>query len=405
MKEIRLKSQEELGRSGLIMHRADFYIFGYRRLTVDKNCLPKATTLLLKNQIMASIDGVIITIRERDFSKIRGIFNGRIDFSYSEPLGMLGGWRRMKHKGTFCLSLIFSLLLLLLSTQLIWDIRVVENEMIADSEVVYRLSECGFSIGDLWAKADLSSIENSFLSTYDDVGWININRRGNVAYVSLIEKLPDVDTGDEGFSYSNIVSSRDSVIEEITVKSGSSAVKVGDAVKKGDLLILGASSEASGGYFCRAEGQIIGRISDSLTVKVDRFYEKKQIISKRICAIKINIFKISINIFEMYGNLTNNYDIIEDEKEYSLPGGKKLPFSISLTYQPIYKIQQLEYTDEEIVSVASDRLNVEIALMLSQADLIKISTHGEFTDDGYVMSSDVVYLAEIGSEKSFEITE
>jgi hypothetical protein len=226
-----------------------------------------------------------------------------------------------------------------------------------------------------------------------------------VAYVSLIEKEPQSEIESTLVSSSNIVAKRDSVIEEITVKKGNSAVKTGDTVTKGDLLILGALAGAKEGEFCRAEGQVIGRVSDTICVEVDRSYVKKQLVAKRLCKIQINIFKISINIFEMYGNLTNRYGIIENEKEYSLPGDKKLPFSISLTYIPLYEEKTLEYTDEELVAIASDRLKVETALILSSGDLIKISTRGEFTEGGYIMSSDIVYLAEIGSEKTFEITE
>jgi hypothetical protein len=264
---------------------------------------------------------------------------------------------------------------------------------------------CGFSIGDIWNKKDLSEVENEFLRRYDDVSWININRRGVVAYVSLMEKETDDGISNGDILYSNIVATHDCVVEEITVKSGTAVVKVGDSVKKGDLLILGANPEGVGGEFCRADGRVVGRVSEKISVNVAREYEKISISSKKIQSINVNIFKISINIFKTYGNLTNGCDIIEDEKEYVLPNGALLPFSVTFAYLPTYETESRLYSDEEIMTVARDRLSLETALLLSTADLIRICSDGAFSDSGYSMWSEIVYLAEIGCENSFDITD
>ena len=83
---------------------------------------------------------------------------------------------------------IASILTLLLSQCLVWDIRPSGNENIANSDIKARLESCGFSVGDLWQEKTLSEVETEFLKRYDDISWININRRGTVAYVTLIEK-------------------------------------------------------------------------------------------------------------------------------------------------------------------------------------------------------------------------
>ena len=383
------------------MVRADFLIFGYRQIKIDRANLPFVASILLQNGIRVSVigDGYILA-REKDILKIRKILSGRIDFSVSEAKGIYGIWKKSQHKVTTVICIIISMLVLLLSQSLVWDIRPSGNENIASYDIKSRLESCGFSVGDLWHKKSLSKVENEFLKLYDDVSWININRRGTVAYVSVIEKEKE-NFDISNILYSNIVAAYDCVIDEVTVKSGTAMVKPGDSVKKGDLLILGANAK---GDFCRAEGQVIGRVSDILTVNVDRVYEKRYIASNKIHEVNINIFKISINIFKIYGNLTNECDIIEDVKEYSLQNGASLPFSITLRYLPSYECEARSYSDEELVSLAKDRISLETALMLAESDLVKISTDGEFTDDGYRMWSNIVYLTDVGRENSFEIT-
>lgn len=386
----------------MVMVRADFLIFGYREIKIGKEDISLSASLLLQNGVHASVtDTGLICVKEKDIVKIQNILSGRTDFSVSESKGLYGVWKRCQHKLGTVICLVISIIILLLSQSLVWDIRPSGNENIASSDIKIRLEECGFSIGDLWRKKSLSEVETEFLKRYDDISWININRRGTVAYVSLIEKEIDNQVSDSNILYSNIVAVYDCVIDEVTVKSGTAMVKPGDSVKRGDLLILGANAN---GDFCRAEGQIIGRVSDNLTVDVKRRYEKGWISSKKIQEVNINIFKISINIFKTYGNLTNEYDIIDDVKEYSLPNGASLPFSITLRYLPSYSFESGLYSDEELVALAKDRLSLDTALMLTKSDLVRMSSDGEFTEEGYRMWSDIVYLTDVGRENSFQIT-
>ena len=387
----------------MVTARADFLIFGYREIVIDKSDIPVTASILLQKGIRVSIlnDGYVLA-KEKDISKIQKILSGRIKFSISEPKGLYGAWKRIQHKVATVICAIASILTLLLSQCLVWDIRPSGNENIANSDIKARLESCGFSVGDLWREKSLSEVETELLKRYNDISWVNINRRGTVAYVSIIEKEIESPESNSNILYSNIVAAYDCVIDEVTVKSGTAMVKAGESVKRGDLLILGANAN---GDFCRAEGMVIGRVSDNLTVDVKKEYENRRISSKKLHEATLNIFKISINIFKTYGNLTNECDIIDDVKEYSLPNGASLPFSITLRYLPSYTCDGGSYSDREMIALAKDRLNLEMALLLTGSDLVRISSDGEFTDDGYRMWSDIVYLTDVGRENSFEITD
>ena len=123
------------------------------------------------------------------------------------------------------------------------------------------------------------------------VAWLNINRRGTVAYVTVLEKEVHGQEVKEG--YSNVVAACDAVIEEISVVRGVACVKVGDSVKKGDLLISGVLPEEQGGGFCYAEGEIFGRVSESISVSVDEYKIKKTEKNSEIAHLDIKIFGFS----------------------------------------------------------------------------------------------------------------
>lgn len=384
------------------MVRIDCLIFGYRKIKIDASDLSKMTSFLLHNRISSTIsnEGEII-IRERDFKKIQEIISGRIDFVVSEPLGLSAKWTEFNHKKTLLVSLAISVLIIFISSDLIWDIRVEGNELIPDSEIVYELSREGFEIGRFWRNIDTSKVEYSLLSNNDKISWVNINRRGTVAYVSVRERGNDEPNGTVDNAYSNIVANEDAIIEEITVKSGTALVKPGDAVKKGDVLIAGVSSAESGG-FCKAEGVIVGRVSDVIEVNLMRNQTFRVERGRRIYSITLNFFNFSLNIFKLYRNLTNECDIIDYEKSYSLFGKCKLPFSVNVKYIKEYRIDDTEYSDSDIVKIASGRLDSLVASRMIGCDLIKIKTKGDFTPEGYYICSDVTFLCPIGVNKEFE---
>ena len=270
--------------------RIDCLIFGYRNVTVNESDIDKTLGLILKHGIPATFspEGDFY-IRERDISKLEVILKGKVDFEMSCPLGLYGRILGIKNKIAVLMALCFVILLCIFSENIVWDVRISGNENVSDSEIVLELEKCGLSVGDMWRSIDRSHIENKFLSDFERVSWININRRGSVAYVDVIEKKVTENSSPLN-KYTNIVATEDSIIEEITVKSGVAVVKVGDVVKKGDLLISGVLPLEMGGGFCAASGIVKGRVSDRVEVVIERDIETKLIKRERLSKIELNFF-------------------------------------------------------------------------------------------------------------------
>ena len=372
------------------MARIDLFIFGYRRYKTDKSVIAEISSEMLRRGISAVMkdDGSFLA-RERDRSEILIILK-KYEFEESRPLGLFGAIKRFPHKIALTLGIIISAITVLYSSSLVWDIRVEGNEGLTDVQVISELEKCGFSIGESWASLNCGEVELRVLAQSEDIGWISINRRGTVAYVTVIEKeknkLPE--KPDEA-KYGNIVADRDCVIEEITVKRGQAMVKEGETVKKGDILILGALPAEAGGGLCRAEGTVIGRSTEVISIEVGREYERKRE-SDVICeSVTLNIFGRKINIYKNYGNLPDVCVIIEEISTVSLLGRYKLPITLERCNLKVYETEHLLYSDEELVCVAVARLRAKTAERLEHADLLKIRTDGHYTENGYIATNSI----------------
>ncbi len=386
------------------MVRVSFWFFGYRIIRVEGEGKEKITPLLFNKKIQfvsPSPDEYIVS--EKQIAKLRTLLKDKYSYSESECLGLGGAVRRIKNKRGLAVGIFLSLILCLFLSNTVWDIKVEGNGSLTDSEIAAKLSELGLNIGDFWPLINRTEIENKFLIETEEISWININRRGTVAYVVVAEKdkISDGDEKGEKSGYANIVASVGCVIEEITVKRGQAEVSPGDVVKAGDILISGVLPDEAGGGFCYAEGTVVGRLSDRTEVFVLREYERTVKKELNPISLDLKIFNLNINIFKKYRNYSDGCDIIEDVKVFSLKNDKSLPISLTTKYILDCTNEKAFYTDEELVRLASRAMSAKNALRLNSSDLLKITTNGEFTDSGYKMYSDLVFLSDVGEAVEF----
>ena len=386
------------------MIKLDQYVFGYRTVKVSSDDRCKAIGILLRSGIPSNVssDGNIL-ISERYNSSLTELFSEKIEFSVSECKGVRGALLRIKYKWTVLIAILFSLFLSAVCSSVVWDIRVEGNTGLPEALVISKLEESGIGIGSVWKNCSLSDAETALLVSEPRISWVNINRRGTVCYVTLIENENNgEESEEETVGFANIVASRDCVIEEITVKRGVAAVAVGDSVKKGDLLISGVISTEEGSKFCRAEGVIMGRCSENIVARCDRVYTKTERIGEKKVSLSVKIFNFQTNIFKLYRNIDNECDIIEDVKTYSLFGKCKIPLEVYRESIPVYRETDETYSDSDLVNATSRLLEKRLADRLLVSDLLRIRTSGEFTEDGYTMRSDIVYLTDVGEESPFD---
>lgn len=383
------------------MVRLSFLILGYRRLSVsEENVAPLCAELMRNGISLQQISENEVLFSEANLGTVCSLCDEKYEILLSGPLGFFGCLKRMKYKRGGIIGLVLAIALTLFLQNLVWDVRIDGEDRLSDDEVKEMLSHCGLEVGSRWNSLDRSVIEADVLSEYPSIAWININRRGTVAYVEVIEREKgSVHNGEQKRGYANLVASEGCVIEEITVTRGVAQVKAGDVVKKGDILISGISAD---GGFCYAEGEVIGRVDRRIEVKIPRSYEKE--VSRDRFAIKtdIKIFNFPINIFKKYGNSHSGCDIIEDKKVFSL-FDVNLPISFNTSYAISRVTEKADYSDEELAKLARHALNEKTLEVLGETDLLRIRTNGEFDDEGYFMYSDVVMLTSVGEALEFNL--
>lgn len=379
------------------MVRLDYYLFGYRRIVAESGLEARLASLFIREHISATAEGESFLIRESDFNRFRKAAGGRVRYSASETLGLFGRIKELRnHIPAMICAVVMIALNIWLST-LVWDIRIEYDGDLREDELITALGEAGLSVGAGWGSLRTSEIEARLLLYNPKLAFAAINREGTVASVTLRDKDGGELKDEIPPEASNIVAEFDGVIEEITVLSGVAAVAPGDVVRKGDILISGILEGEGGSSVARARGRVIARRAYTVVSDMPR---SEQVIvgnDEHLREISIEILGFKLNIFKNYGNLTDEYDIIEAEEVFTFLG-VRLPVSYIREVSLVPRYADMSYTDIELPMLCRERLERALSDNLSGKDLIKLSTHGEFTDRGYKITAEIVCAEDIGRE-------
>ncbi|BBB92789.1 MAG TPA: sporulation protein YqfD [Methylomusa anaerophila] len=182
-------------------------------------------------------DDLIAWISLDDFFAIRPLVRKsqtRVQVASSWGLPFL--IKRIKQRKMMVVGgLIFILLLHVLSSY-IWFIDITGLKYLSNDRIRESISKNGLKPGAMKEKIDIKQIERDILLNIPEVAWVGINFTGTRAVVEIVEKtLPK----QENKAPAHIIAAKDGVITDIIVLAGQPAVKKGDTIKKGDLLIKG----------------------------------------------------------------------------------------------------------------------------------------------------------------------
>jgi len=261
------------------------------------------------------------------------------------------------------------------------DIRKEKNTDIPLDVLQSELCDAGFIVGAKWKESDLSAIENQVLSQSDTIGWINIYKRGVIAYVSARPKvLPN--SQKDFSSYSNLISDYDGVVEEITVKKGTAVVSVGDTVQKGDLLISGIQNVGSVTVFCEAAGEVRIRTNEEISLFVP--FESDVCSLQRLGLVGVNlcVFGREVNIFKNYGKKTPECVIINKIKQPVVHKNVRLPITLYLSFAYENTMTTDTLSQDEAEKIAKSRFFTELRQRLKDADLYRSHYETVLTEDG-----------------------
>ena len=300
---------------------------------------------------------------------------------------------RHKRRWWFLLGMtVFAGMIYILSL-FVWQIDIDGNRKYTDALILQALAQMDVKTGCRKSEIDLPEIEEELRIMYNEITWVSASiagtklqielregdlkisgssgggQTGNVKRVENRENNPKTQNGESETDLpANLVADEDAIITNLVVRRGTVAVRYGDEVKKGDVLIEGKvyiyneDETLKKVDYLTAEGDVFGKYQELYEKHYQRKHEVRSYKGKNYRELGVAIvgksFRLPVweNILKKQLEGITLSEVWSWKKQFRLTPTFYLPFALEYTEYVPYENVVEEYTDEVIKKMAEEEL-------------------------------------------------
>lgn len=312
--------------------------------------------------------------------------------------GSLALWHRLRPRVGLLVGAGLALVGMIFSSLVVWDITVTGNTRVPTDEILAALDEEGVRLGAFSPALDAEKIERTLVLRLRDLSWVSLNLRGTVAAVEVRERQENPLTADLA-APSNLVAVCDGQIETLEITGGAAAVRRGQIVKAGTLLVSGVIDSSAVGYrLVRARGEVYARVSCAYDAEIPFSYEEKIYTGDVSTQKSIIFFAKRVNLFKKANISPDNCDKIEKERRLYLFGKIKLPITVVETTLLPYEMCPRTRTVAEAKRKAVETLVSRIGEELADATILARTTTFTEAESAVRLHAEIECIRNIAAE-------
>ena len=273
------------------------------------------------------------------------------------PRGTAKTLQMLKDRTPLIIFLLSALFALSCAMRCIWRIEIVGAGPYI-GEVRAFLQEESIFPGTVSDRISLKDLSARLTQRLPRVAWVRASFEGLTLKIAVTQGVPMPEIETQGGNGS-VIAARDGVIESIAVYAGTAAVKPGDTVKAGDILIHGYERTSNEALIpVRARGKItaLTYLTESASVSAKACETLRTGNRQTVTILHFPFFSCTVTDTPDY--LTNEY-----ESQFLPLGGAWIPVKIERrTVHEVYFSQQSP--DENTLRAQAARLSMQKLLLL-----------------------------------------
>lgn len=271
--------------------------------------------------------------------------------------GLLRDLKKLRGRPVLLLGLPAALAAGFVFQSFVWSVEVQGNERVHPQTVVRALQELGVGVGTWAPSIDCKGIKNPLLNLVPELSWAAVNRSGGKLTVLVSERSrPEQER--PIYSAGNIVAAQDGVLTEVSVLEGMRLCKVGDTVRKGQVLVSGFEDYGLCLKGVCAQAEIYGQTWHSMLVVTPLKEEEKRYTGREWTQRTLIVGRKRINLSGNSRISVDNCDKMITEKKLSLPG---YDFPVTLetaTYREYETVLRSVWEPETLLEQAFRRMTL-----------------------------------------------
>lgn len=315
--------------------------------------------------------------------------------------GMPFVMRRFRRRYGMMAGAALAVLILAAMPQFAWNISVNGNSRVDSQRILTALESIGVRVGCPLSAIDCDNMRQELILAVPELSWAAINIEGTFVEVDVREALDPGEVHDT--DYCNVAARCDGLVVSIQVWGGEAVVKAGDAVCKGDTLVMG-TREYSNGYteFSHASASVIAETERQLTVEVPMRKTERLRTGKTQKKRVLRLFWLDVPLY--LGS--TQYDC--DREACYIPlkiGGVELPIGMSEAVMYETKTVPLAYSAAEAEQLARQHLEADEKKQLSGAEILKRDIKISLSNDTVKLTADYICREDIAESVKLQLDE
>jgi len=225
----------------------------------------------LKNVKRSGMKALTAVAQRRDFPRLLVLAQERgWELEENGAVGLLKMRNRAERHIGVLIGALLAAMLMAAAFQFVWHIEIVDaGAYLGDIRTV--LGDMGIRSGILKSQVDVEKLNDMLTYRYKKTAWVQTTFRGAFLVIRVIEGVPTPEIETEG-KPKDVIAKEAGIIVSVEPYAGTPTVKIGDFVKKGQVLIRGEEREGGGEMTqVKARGRVLARTWESAKVLFPAF--------------------------------------------------------------------------------------------------------------------------------------
>lgn len=270
---------------------------------------------------------------------------------------------RFRTRYAFLAGFALSLAAVCILSSFVLTIQVTGNETVPTGVILSELRRLGVRPGAYGPALERRQIAEEALLSLDELSWMSLNLHGTRLEVQVREAVqPPELTQEEG--HYHVVSKADGIVTRVETMDGEAAVKEGDTVTEGEILISGTvsmeppmySDQPVRYYQTHARGRVWARTWRTLRGVIPLQAQVKDYTGEDRTLWSVSLFGFSLDFFRNSSIPWESYDKITTVYQGDLPGGQRLPMMLTAQRCRAYETKSVDVDVEAAQALVEEGL-------------------------------------------------
>jgi similar to stage IV sporulation protein len=303
--------------------------------------------------------------------------------------------RRRRKRWRLAVGAAVCIALLVASSHFLWNVRVVGVRQLEEQLVLEKLESLGVKPGVPLKSIDVQRVERHLLMELEELGWAAVNLQGSTALVQVQERVMPPQMLDRK-TPCNVVAKQGGQIVSMQVYVGQNAVKPGDAVAQGDILVSGVVEDAAGDiHLVPARADITAQTNRTLRTEVP-LQQNRYVLQKVVRRYSLKLGSLEIPLW--VGKPPEGLFRLERMYTPLRLLGKQLPVALGKRQYLILRQETLTLTHHQAGQEAGRRLDLLEQESFAHATVQQSRRRLQNTPHSVVLSADYVLLENISQQ-------